>query len=252
MKKILLSSAILALFAGQAMANSIYITGKVGGSNGEANSIENETKYDSSAAILKAIPANTTFNDNVVAWGGAVGYKYTNWIIPLRMEAEYLYRNHYNYNTGNVGVTHDKAYFTSHVNNQTILANFYADVPITRMFGIFFGGGFGEAINTSYSKATGTAAGGSPLTGSVDDANFSWMTTAGLTVEPLKWLAFDLSYRYSDLGNISWRVGAPGKTQAALETDSFAAQELFLGVRIDIPNMYKKPHHKKAHKYMDK
>ncbi|MFI4956452.1 MAG: outer membrane protein [Gammaproteobacteria bacterium] len=253
MKKILLCSAALAVFASQAMASGIYVTGKVGGSNGEGNSIENDSRYDSDSKSVSSQPVESDFTKNAVAWGGAVGYEYTKWLVPLRMEAEYLYRNHFEYETGYPGKSISETEFNSNIDNQTILANFYVDVPVTRMFGVFFGGGLGEAINTTHSKIGGTTTVGHDYEGSVDDASFSWMTTAGLTVKPLKWLAFDLSYRYSDLGNITWRTGEAGGAQSGLETDDFAAQELFLAVRVDVPNMYNKPHHKKAHhKYMDK
>lgn len=250
MKKILLVSAALAVFAGQAMAEGIYVAGKVGGSNGEANSIEMKPRYTEPTAGFN--PIESDFTDNVVAWGGAVGYEYNKWLVPLRMEAEYLYRNHYAYNTGIAGFSTSELQFNSTVDTQTLLANFYMDLPVTSMFNVFFGGGLGEAINTTNSKLTGTTV-VEDVRGKIDNYDFSWMATAGITVKPLKWLAFDLSYRYSDLGDISMRAGAADDVQGEIDTTSFAAQELFLGIRIDVPNMYKKPHHKKAHhQYMDK
>ncbi len=245
MNKILLCSAALALFAGNAMADGIYVAGKVGGSNGEASSIETEPRY---SAFTNEV-TDRDFTNNVFSWGGAVGYTYDKWLVPLRMEAEYLYRNHYEYNTNFEGLSPSEMSLQSNVDTQTILANFYLDVPVTDMFGVFFGAGLGEAISTTHSKSPGTfgSLGGQEIKGSEDNASFSWMGTAGITVSPLKWLSFDLSYRYSDLGDISWETGNGNfGTVAALETDDFAAQELYLGVRVMVPNMVKKHKHKKV------
>lgn len=250
MKKILLVSAALAVFAGHAMADGIYVAGKVGGSNGEANSIKPDYRYSVPTSI--ATVQESSFTKNVVSWGGSVGYEYTQWLVPLRMEVEYLYRNHYQYDTGVATLPTSQVKLNSTVDSQTILANFYVDVPITKMFGVFFGGGLGQALNTSHSKLSGPATAGTNYEGKNDDAAFSWQTTAGLFVKPLKWLAIDLSYRYSDLGDISMRVGQPNASQASISTDSFAAQELYLGLRALIPNMIKKHHAKKPHTYMDK
>lgn len=252
MKKILLVSAALAVFAGQAMADGIYVAGKLGGSNGEANSIEPNFRYTTPTANFQTLSEHD-FTDNVLAWGGAVGYEYDKWLVPLRMEVEYLYRNHYNYATGFNGLSVSDIELTSHVNTSTVLANFFVDVPVNKMFGFTFGAGLGEAINTSTSKLTGSLAAGQDVRGTEDQTGFSWMGTAGIFVKPLKWLTMDLSYRYSGLGDVNWRVGQANGIQGELQTDSFAAQELFFGVRAMIPNMIKKHrHHKKPHTYMDK
>ncbi len=248
MNKLLLCSSVLALFANQATANAFYFTGKFGGSQGDADSIQIEQRFNAATNSPQAFTGldDNNFTDNVFVWGGALGYKYDNWLVPLRMETEYLYRNHYEYNTQPLGPFSQYVIdgFKSHLNTQTMLANFYADVPITDMFGLFFGAGLG--IGFSDTDATSPIdfphnLVSNDITGSADNVGFSWMGTAGITASPLKWMNVDLSYRYSDLGGISWRTGTLQSGGVfSFETDDFSAQELLLGIRVAIPNMVKK------------
>lgn len=252
MKTSHLTSTLLMLFAGHAMADGIYVTAKVGGSHGVANDIQPAYRYvlPTSGFVL----STDHFTDNVVSWGGAVGYEYKQWLVPLRMEVEYLYRNHYTYDTGLINIPTDALDFNTTVDTHTVLANFFVDVPVTQIFGFTFGAGLGEAINQTNLRATGE--GLSPtfqVQGSEDKASFSWMGTAGIFVKPLKFLTLDLTYRYSGLGDIAWRGGMANGAQVGLETDNYAGQELYFGVRAMVPNMIKKYHHyRKKHAYSDK
>ncbi len=279
MKKTLISSAILALFAGQALAVSgIYVAPKVGWSGGEISDFDIDFAYSSklppNETVLSSKDSSYT---NVVGWGGAVGYKYDSMRLPLRMETEYLYRNHYTMDSmfhparggAVVGpfvppVTKNSESFTSTVDSQTILANFYLDIPVTKMFALFVGAGLGGALNYSNSSLsiydkTGLFAGSA--SGKDHDYAFSWMGTAGVTVNPLEWLAIDLSYRYSDLGDVTYRIentvdigGSKGGVTSLSAYDSeLTAQEVYLGFRFMIPDFYKKPEHKHVkHQYIDK
>ncbi len=282
MKKTLISSAILALFASQALAVSgIYVAPKVGWSGGEISDFDINFPFSSGSALEADLKASKgSSNTNAVGWGGAVGYKYDSLPVPLRMETEYLYRNHYTINsefhpsrTGGGGFllgtqnfeNGDYEAFSSTVDSQTILANFYLDIPVTKMFALFVGAGLGAALN--YSDSSLSIYGiDSDFIGSADgkdhDYAFSWMGTAGVTVNPLEWLAIDLSYRYSDLGDVSYRIDnavAPsivilgGESSLSAYDSELTAQEVYLGFRFMIPDFYKKPEKKHVkHQYIDK
>lgn len=199
---------------------AFYVEGKFGGSHGQAKDFE--------ATDVTVEPNH--FDENVYVWGGAVGYTYKPWAAPLRMEAEYLYRNHYPYHADESGSgTPTGTSFHQHTNTQTILANFYIDVPLTRMFALFGGGGVGAAMSTTYS--TTIVSGVTEETQRNDDNGFSWMGTAGFSVMPVKWMALSLSYRYSGLNGIT----------SVVQSDNFNAQEIMLGLRFMVPDLYGHP-----------
>ncbi|MFI4956451.1 MAG: outer membrane protein [Gammaproteobacteria bacterium] len=228
MKKLGICGMLLALAASQAFADrgNFYVEGKFGGSHGQAEG------FTSTEGITLA---PDDFNENVYVWGAAVGYVYKPWAVPLRMEVEYLYRNRYPFSTtlsdpSMGGFGPDFATTQQHTNTQTILANFYLDIPLNRMFAFFVGGGVGEAMSTTYSSITIPYLG--DITSQDDNTGFSWMATGGFSVTPVKWLALDLSYRYSGLNSIS------AKTLTTISTNDFNAQEIFFGIRVMIPDLY--------------
>ncbi len=211
---------LLALITTSALAadrGAFYVEGKFGGSHGDAQSIK--------SPVYTVSPDH--FQENVFVWGGAIGYTYKPWALPLRMEIEYLYRNHYPYDTTLI----DAASISTYVNTQTILGNAYFDIPFTPMVGVFFGAGGGGAVSTSYSTYHSPSYGA--ITEREDRASGTWMGTAGLSVTPVKWLVLDLSYRYSGLGSIQWDA-----IFSEMSSNNFNAQEIMLGVRVMIPDLY--------------
>ena len=224
MKKLAICGMLLAIVANQAMAERgiFYVEGKFGGSHGQAN--------DFTISDGDVLSPNH-FGENVYVWGGAVGYTYKPWPVPLRMEVEYLYRNRYNYSPDE---TFDGApvgtIYSQYTNTQTILGNAYFDIPVSRMFAFFIGGGAGAVMSTTVSNYNAGLIGDFHSTD--DSTGFSWMGTAGFSVFPVKWLALDLSYRYSGLNNII------AKPLIEIESTSFNAQEILLGLRVMIPDMY--------------
>lgn len=224
MKKLSICTAIfLALAAGQATADrgAFYVEGKFGGSRGDSGTFTSDgLTFDPDS-----------FTENVYVWGGAVGYTYKPWAVPLRMEVEYLYRNHYPFSSSVTGgVTPPGSTLHGYTNTQTFLANAYMDIPLSRMFAVFFGGGVGEAVSTTHS--TVNAPGVGTFHDVDDNAGFSWMGSAGFSVIPVKWLFLNLSYRYSGLNDRS------SKAAVDISSDNFVAQEILLGVRVMIPDLY--------------
>lgn len=214
---------LLTCCTGQAFADrgAFYIEGKFGGSRGDSGTFKGDA--------FAVSPDH--FVENVYVWGGAIGYTYKPWAVPLRMEVEYLYRNHYPFSTSASGdMVPTGTTLKSHTNTQTILGNAYVDIPLSSMFAVFFGGGIGEAISTTETTVNVPTIG--TFSGSDDSAGFSWMGTAGFSVIPVKWLFLSLSYRYSGLNDISSNSGAP------LASTGFTDQEILFGVRVMIPDLY--------------
>jgi opacity protein-like surface antigen len=199
---------------------NIYGTGKIGWSWENLTSVS-----DSSTGVP---PVSTSANAGVLAYGGAVGFRWNTFLIPIRMEVDYTYRNNLSYNTDLVGGLATQ--LKSTVQSQTILGNLYIDIPVVDMFSVFLGGGGGLAYNTTNNKFIEA-----PITDkstTYRDAG-AWMATAGVSVIPLEWLAIDLSYRYSGLGSVRWTGVGVGEE---LNSTNFTAQEVFLGFRFTVPS----------------
>lgn len=203
---------------------NIYAAGKFGLSWEELRSISDN--YPSSDRTLTKKSAK----ENVLAYGGAVGYKWNYFLVPIRTEVDYTFRNGLTYNANPVFVGETDS-IKSNVKSQTILANIFVDIPVVDMFGFFIGGGGGAALTTTENKVTTTT---DVLRTDTDRIGAAWMASAGMSVFPTDWLALDLAYRYSNLNAAFWDV--PGTT-TDLKSHNYTANEVFLSVRLMIPDM---------------
>lgn len=198
-----------------------YVSGKVGGSRENLRSINS----NSSTPLLE--PTKTSEIETVWAFGGAAGYRFNTFVVPVRVEADYTYRDNMGYNA-------DPVYFgetpslKSTVQSQTILGNLYIDIPLVPMFGVFVGGGAGLAFNRTHNKVTEA---GVVYKSTTDRNDVAWMGTAGLSLVPINWMAIDLSYRYSGLGSVYWSDGPVG-----LNSTNFTSQDIFLTFRFTLPS----------------
>lgn len=205
-----------------------YASGKIGWAWENITNIQN-----TSLLAPDAIPASTSTNASVLAYGGAVGYRFNTFYVPIRIEVDYTNRNNLTYSPNPIyvgGTDHLK----STMQSQDVLGNLIIDIPVVEMFGFFVGGGaglgFNRTTNRLYSRGD-VFDDGDVLDTNTDRNGFAWMATAGLSVLPLHWLAIDLSYRYNGLGAVRWT-----DTYAELTSNNFSAQEVFLSFRFTLPS----------------
>ncbi len=219
------ASILLSFIANTALAIDLsgqpYIEGKLGYSWAKGKDVKG-----------KPSPTNITFpndsfNSSSLLGGASLGYQFAGMALPIRLEAEYLRRSHFEYDTTSVGFGINIP-FKSDITNQSALANLFVDIPVTERFTGFLGGGMGAAFNHTHTKITTP---GGTSSGDANKTAFSWMVSAGAAVQATDWLAFTLSYRYSDLGDIRWE---PNSDQ--VNSSSFHAHEGMLGFRLTMPS----------------
>lgn len=228
--KVTLSAGILLCFiTNTALAIDLsgqpYIEGKLGYSWSKGKDV-------------KAKPSSTDiqfpdddFNSNSFLGGGSIGYQFTGAAVPVRIEAEYLRRSQFDYNTTATSAFSNNVPFDSDITNQTALANLFVDIPLTERFTGFVGGGLGASFNDTHTKVT---AGPSVFRDDASQSSFSWMLSAGAGIQATDWLAVTLSYRYSDLGDIRWESVSTVKDK--IDSTSFYAHEAMVGFRLTMPN----------------
>lgn len=202
-----------------------YIEGKVGNSWAKGKNV-------------KAKPTTTdiqfpddSFNSDSLVGGAALGYQFNAAIVPIRLEAEYLRRSQFEYNTTATSFFSNNVPFKSDIKNQTALANLFVDVPLTDRLMVFVGGGIGVNFNHTHTKVTIP---GQTITRDDSLNSFAWMASAGAGAKANDWLTFTVNYRYSDLGDIRWKSFTTMKEQ--INSDSFRAHEVMIGVRMTAPN----------------
>jgi len=222
MKKHHISLFIFALTCTiSAQANTWYFQGKTGVSFAQINQI----KADSITGFGTSTPYSGDFRDNTLMFGGSVGYEYTDWDFPLRGEAEYMYRGEYSYDADPALLNQAATQIKSHLKNQTFLANGYIDFPIAKPLTIYLGGGLGVAKNSTDGTYTFTTT----SKHSASNTSFSWMTTIGLSATLTQLITFDMSYRYSGLGDNTWKVNAAGDK---FKSENYYANEILFTFRL--------------------
>jgi opacity protein-like surface antigen len=204
-----------------ASVGDIYVSGKFGLSWEELRDVSDSFPGHTQTPTLNSA------KEDVLAYGGAVGYRFNGLPIPVRIEADYTFRNGLTYNPNPVYVGETDS-MKSNVIAQTIMGNLLLDFPIIDWFGLFVGGGGGAALTTTENKWTD---GTDTLKKDTDNIGVAWMATAGVSFVPMDALALDLSYRYTNLGSALWNIS---DTTVDLTSNNYAANEIFLTVRLSL------------------
>lgn len=205
MQKQHLSFTLLALcFCLNAYADTWYISPKSGVSLADFNHVRTKGVNGFSSTE----PHDKTFRDTALMLGASVGYQYTGWEFPLRGEVEYMYRTDYSYDANPALQDVTGTQIKAHLKNQSFLANGYIDFPIAKPLTIFLGGGMGITQN----KTDGTYTFTTTSKHSKIDSGFGWMVTAGMSAQLTPTIAFDMSYRYTGLGDQTFKVNSAGNT----------------------------------------
>ncbi len=220
---------LLSFLANSAFADDysgeLYIEGKGGGSWATMKSLSAKPLSGTDVTVNHKSQESTRW-----MYGGAIGYQFGNTAIPVRIETEYLRRDKYEYDSSTLFVGRTESIRSSIV-NQTVLGNLFVDIPLTDNFMVFIGGGMGVAFNRTH---TNFVSAGTTTTDSTDRVAYSWMGSAGMGFQATDWLALNLSYRYSDLGDVRWSVG---ESSFQMNSGSFRAHEGMLGFRLTMPKM---------------
>ncbi len=147
--------------------------------------------------------------------------------IPIRVEAEYVYRGQASFGVGPKSFGANTAGQKFEVTAHSLLGNVFFDIPTATALTPYFGGGLGLAyLNTDYS----THANGNSVSNSGSDVNFAWNVGGGVAWSLNDSLALDIGYRYVDLG-----AADSGKVNinnfSGNSSVDYTAHELSLGLR---------------------
>jgi opacity protein-like surface antigen len=154
-----------------------------------------------------------------VGGSAVVGWRFEG--VPIRAEIEYIWRYRFDIDARTAAPVER---VKSNIDTHSIYVNAYWDIPISLSFRGYLGAGIGAARHNADTQFIG--AGGT--TTSIEDADtqVTWMATAGLQYDLSEAWVADLSYRYSDLGEIQTPTGPIG----ALEGDSYDSHDFLFGL----------------------
>ncbi len=207
-------------FAGIASAGDggFYGSIKAGGSFLDA------TK--SSSTNSTATGASSKFKtDSSFAVGGAVGYNWMDYDVPVRTELEYMYRGDFKYR-----YTDSNSTLTDKIDLHTLMLNGYWDFYNSTDFTPYINGGVGIAwVEEKFSTGTITDALTSP--GSKTSTNFAFNLGAGVGWSMTDSILLDLAYRYNYFGN-GKSVTATGTTKTVTsKVKNIGTHDVLVGLR---------------------
>ncbi|UQZ87770.1 hypothetical protein C4J81_00475 [Deltaproteobacteria bacterium Smac51] len=158
--------------------------------------------------------------------------------IPIRVEAEYVYRGKAEfgagpktfYSGGNNYTAGQKFEVTAH----SLLANIFFDIPTDTAMTPYVGGGLGMAyLKTDYSTYASVNGSNNRMSNSSNDWNFAWNLGGGVAWAFTDAMALDLGYRYVDLGTAD-SGGVNLNNYSGKSSVDYTAHEVSLGLRISL------------------
>lgn len=198
MKKILLSSAAIALVAAFAMPAHAECDGWYGALR--AGVVQHDVSDSGDIADI----SGDNLDDNRLMISGALGYRYEH----FRGELEYVWRKHNDEEVTNEGLT-DTMKFKSY----SYMFNVYYDLLPYNWWSPYVGAGLGYTrlkynnVDTSWGYSNAK----------YKESTFTWALGAGVSVKVTNRFNVDLGYRYYDMGS--------------MKHADITAQELYGGVR---------------------
>lgn len=250
LKKMLMGLALASLTAmvpsvASAQTGPYYLAPKLLYSHQKTNSFEATTVSASQA--YSSLYVGQDKSDNV--WGGglAIGYDFGSMgYSPVRAEIEFLARTGSETKfpttltgiSGGWGPTYDS--YTIKNNIYTLFANVYLDFTNDSALTPYIGAGIGGAyVDSDFSNLSYTPQTISPYyhaKGEQSSWNFAWNVSAGVAWQLTNNMALDLSYRYSDFGELDSGAGniqfIGGELSQYKAKADLTAHEAILGLRI--------------------
>ncbi|UQZ87769.1 hypothetical protein C4J81_00470 [Deltaproteobacteria bacterium Smac51] len=254
------AALLLAPAAAQAQTGPIYFTPKIMYSHQMSDGFDATGKF-SGFELNSGKYSGSDKTDNTFGGGLAIGYDFGEvGDFPVRTELEYLIRSRSEakYPTKRTsssasGISFIDSDYRTEATVQTVFANVYFDFRNDSAFTPYIGAGLGGANvkgelkskHTGQMYNTNNGRGytlDNDFDGSHESWNFAWNLSAGASYRFTDSVALDLSYRYSDFGEVEYGThgfqlydmadgshigGYGGKAKSDL-----TAHEVILGVRI--------------------
>ena len=161
----------------------------------------------------------------------ALGYTFDTELVPLRLELDYTYRFRHDVDTRAFG---PEQIYNADIESHTGSISAYADIPLVEFetaspLTLSLGGGFGFGYHQTDGTFIFPTAGILDTSSSTDDTSLIWHLGVGVNFPIYKNLTGDVTYRFSDLGDIETGAFANG---AVLEADDFISHDIFFGLRL--------------------
>ncbi len=142
-----------------------------------------------------------------------VGYIFSNMPLQFELSYQYLYRLSYDNGDMLVNSISNGDSLSSDVHNNTLFANVIVPWRNNSPFTPFLLAGLGynrSSVESKYTYQNQVTKGYTTVTTNYDQIEQAWQVGAGLYVNLTKQLLLHISYKYQDLGSVTWRVNYNG------------------------------------------
>jgi opacity protein-like surface antigen len=168
--------------------------------------------------------------DNVIGSKTAIGFALPVSTLrgSIRAEFEFGFNEKVKFNIANKAFP--EQFFDTKIRMQTYFINAYYDLDTGTAFTPYIGIGAGIAnIKSKAAHDYGDPGGPTVVSGSERTNNFAWNTSLGGTYAFNKNLSFDVSYRYTDFGNLDGILTSP--VAAYKSKAKLSSHEVLAGIR---------------------
>ncbi|MCP3680843.1 MAG: porin family protein [Gammaproteobacteria bacterium] len=141
------------------------------------------------------------------------GYIFSNMPLQFELSYQYLYRLSYNNDSMLVdNISHNDS-LSSDVHNHALFANVIVPLRNNSPFMPFVLAGLGinrSSVESKYTYQNQLTKGYTTVSTNYDQVEGAWQVGAGFYVNLTKQLLLNVSYKYQDLGPVTWRVNYNG------------------------------------------
>ena len=205
---------LIAFFANPAAAQNNYFSWKVGISEMEIENIEG-IGSNASETVNK-----TSADDDVTAFSVAYGHRFTENILPIRLEIELSFRTDFDYSATPIfSSTPGLGDISSDINSHTLFANLYIDLLQDSPIIPYIGGGVGIAWNIWEDDYAWW------WDDSETTTELAWNVGGGIALKLNRRLMLDVSYHYIDFGE--------AELSDLLKINELTTNEVRLGLRLN-------------------
>lgn len=225
----------LALCAGAASAQNLYLEGHFGGSQGTI-----DTKPDGVRVLATDLDESEDDDDTSVVGGAALGFRFPlawaldadlpRWMpdIRFRMEEEFAYGRDYDIFTEN-GFDRSNVENVSSLDSWSLMTNFWVEVPVYRSWAVVGGVGVGPTFLEGKLSNSFTE-----LKGKDDDVRFAWQAMAGIEYAFDDTVTMGFTYRYFDAEELKVNLATASPPQPRGEMGyELEAHEFMLRLRVN-------------------
>ena len=205
---------LIAFFANPAAAQNNYFSWKVGISEMEIENIEG-IGSNASETVNK-----TSADDDVTAFSVAYGHRFTENILPIRLEIELSFRTDFDYSATPIfSSAPGLGDISSDINSHTLFANLYIDLLQDSPIIPYIGGGVGIAWNIWEDDYAWW------WDDSETTTELAWNVGGGIALKLNRRLMLDVSYHYIDFGE--------AELSDLLKINELTTNEVRLGLRLN-------------------